>query len=197
MRELPWASLVQPDNRSCGASSLVVARMLADPAYAASMGVPPEGTRGVADPGQLQGRFRDEVLSMHRRVTSSADSRGQFQIPWPRRFGTPPWAVATQLSATPGADGTTAPYSWRPVRTAPATGFDLLTRSSRVGALFVGNDWLPRHIALVLDTTSGRDLRIYDPARGRLVEVDRDDFTDHDLEIAGWDVPWFVVTPDR
>jgi len=195
MSELPWAALVQPDSLSCGPSSLVVARMLADPSYAASLGVAPTGSAALLDSAGVAARFRDEVLAMHRRVTSSAAPDGRAQLPWPRRLGTPPWAVARQLAATPGPDGTSVPYGWHLVRTDPATGFARLSRSPRVTALFLGNDWLPRHIVLVIDTTPERALRVYDPARGRVVLVEREDFTRRRLGVAGWDAPWFVVTP--
>ena len=33
MLEAPWGLFVQPDQRSCGAASLVVARFLGDPDY--------------------------------------------------------------------------------------------------------------------------------------------------------------------
>ena len=78
--------LVQPDRVSCGATCLVVARMIEDHAYGEYIGAAPS----VAD------RFRAEVLAMHRRVTAPADG-GRLQVPWPRALGTPPWAVARQL----------------------------------------------------------------------------------------------------
>ena len=52
--------LSQPDQRSCGPSSLVAARMLVDPVYAATMN--PHA-------------FASEVLSLHRQVTSASGSR--------------------------------------------------------------------------------------------------------------------------
>jgi hypothetical protein len=73
--------LVQPDQRSCGPSSLVAARMLLDPAYRP------------AD-------FAAEVLALHKTVTTAAASR----IPWPRALGTPPWAVEAQLERWTGED---------------------------------------------------------------------------------------------
>jgi hypothetical protein len=66
--------LRQPDQRSCGPTSLVAARMLLDASYRP------------ADPNA-------EILALHRRLT-----RGQ----WPRALGTPPWAVSRQLRAWTG-----------------------------------------------------------------------------------------------
>ena len=71
--------LVQPDQRSCGAAVLVVARMLADHGYG----------REVAAAESVTARFREEVLATHRRVTAPVEG-GRLQVPWPRALGTPP-----------------------------------------------------------------------------------------------------------
>ena len=68
---LPWGRLKQPDRLSCGASVLVVARMLADEVYAA----------------RTLPHFGDEVLGTHREVVGW----------WPRALGTPPWALLAHL----------------------------------------------------------------------------------------------------
>ena len=75
--------LRQPDRRSCGAASLVMARRLVHPRYA----------RLVSD----QETFAHEAATLHRRLTSLADTAGGWQVPWPRALGTPPWAVAREL----------------------------------------------------------------------------------------------------
>ena len=200
MPEQPWSLLVQPDQRSCGATVLVVARMLTDPAYASRIDGPTglEAARTVAGAASLKARFRDEALSMHRRVTSLADVSGRPQIPWPRTFGTPPWAVARQLSGTLAADGSLVPYDYHLARSDPSSAFVRLLASSRAGrlaALFIGSTWIPRHVALVVDATAAGTLRVFDPARGRLDELDRSAFVGRRVDIAGWDVPWFDVTP--
>jgi hypothetical protein len=204
LSEQPWALLKQPDQRSCGATVLVVARMLADPAYAASM----DGSQGpvglafprtVAGDKALQARFRTETLAMHQRVTGLADVSGKPQIPWPRKFGTPPWAVARQLSGTRAADGSFARYDWHVARTDLPGAYDRLLaapRAGRVAALFVGSEWIPRHVTLVVQATATGKLEIFDPAYGRLDELDRFAFLGRRIGIAGWDVPWFVITPD-
>lgn len=72
----PWSHrLTQPNQQTCGAAVLVVARMLTDPAYAARV-------ESVVD-------FEVETLAMHRRTTSSVDISGRLQFPWPRALGTP------------------------------------------------------------------------------------------------------------
>jgi hypothetical protein len=201
MPDQPWDLFVQPDQRSCGATALVVARILGDPEYAAYV----DGTtdlahaRTVAGDLRLKERFRAEALTMHRRITGISDVSGRAQIPWPRAFGTPPWAVARQLSATPSADGTPATYSSHVARIGLSGAFNRLLAAGdagRVSSIFVGSTWLPRHVVLVVDRTAAGTVHVFDPARGRVSELDRAAFTGRKIGIAGWDVAWFVVTPD-
>jgi hypothetical protein len=197
----PWDLFVQPDQRTCGPTALVVARMLGDPAYAAYVegGGDLTHARTVAGDARLKDRFRAETLAMHARVTGLADISGHAQIPWPKAFGTPPWAVARQLSATPAADGSVAPYSWHVARTDLTAGFERLLEAGdahRVSSIFIGSTWVPRHVVLVVDRTAAGTVRVFDPAHGRLIELARPAFTGRKVGIAGWDVPWFVVTPD-
>jgi hypothetical protein len=199
MPDAPWAQFVQPDARSCGAASMVVARFLGDPAYRTLLeGGSLTSPRTVAGDAALRERFNTETLAMHARITGLADTSGKPQIPWPRKFGTPPWAVARQLSATPGADGTTTSYSWHVARTSLSTAYERLldsTQADRVAAIFIGSTWIPRHVVLVVGAT-GATLTVYDPARGRVSSLDRVAFTGSHIDIAGWDVGWMVVTPD-
>ncbi len=190
--------LAQPDQRSCGASVLVAARMLLDPAYAelVETGRHPVTGFGLAGESAI-GRFHHEVLRMHERVTGPVDLAGRLQLPWPRALGTPPWALARQLSATGSRAVPAAPYSVRLARRAGGEVFDRLvavTGRHRAVPVYVGDRWLPRHVVLVLGPVAGR-LRCYDPARGVLVDVERRAFSDGRLDLAGWDRPWFVVLP--
>ena len=199
MPEAPWGLFVQPDQRSCGAASMVVARFLGDPDYRALLeGGSLANPRTVAGDAALRDRFRTETLAMHQRITGLADSSGRLQVPWPRKFGTPPWAVARQLASTPAADGTTTAYSWHAARTRLASAYQRLLDAAgagRVAAVFVGSTWLPRHVVLVVGA-AGATLDVYDPARGRVSPLDRVRFTGNRIDIAGWDVAWMVVTPD-
>jgi hypothetical protein len=184
--DLPWHLLVQPDQSSCGATVLVVARMLGDPAYDALV----EGG-GAA-------RFRSEVLAMHRRITGVADISGRAQLPWPQALGTPPWAVARQLSGTRASDGSQATYTWHLARTNQAVSWDRLVAAAgrgRVSAVYLGSTWLPRHVTLVV-AAAGGTLQVYDPARGQLVAVSRDSYVANRVGVAGWDTVWLDVTPD-
>ena len=198
MPEAPWGLFVQPDQRSCGAASLVVARFLGDPEYRKLLeGGSVTSPRTVAGDAALRERFKTETLTMHQRITGLADTSGKPQIPWPRKFGTPPWAVARQLSATLGADGTTTAYSWHVARTSLSTAYQRLldaTTAGRVAAIFIGSTWLPRHVVLVVGS-AGATVQVYDPARGRLSSLDKVAFTGSRIDIAGWNVAWMVVTP--
>ena len=192
--EQPWELFVQPDQRSCGATAMVVARILGDPAYAQYV----EGTGGlqnartVAGARALEERFRTEALAMHARITGLSDVSGRPQIPWPRKYGTPPWAVARQLSATPAADGTTTPYSWHLARTDLAQAYSRLARRvpGRAGLRDLHRQHLdpaPRRARRGRRPPRGT-LHVYDPARGRLPELDRFAFLGNRIDIAGWDV---------
>ncbi len=64
-----------------------------------------------------------------------------------------------------------------------------------MSAIFIGSTWLPRHVVLVVDRTTEGTVHVFDPARGRLSELGRSAFVGRDVDIAGWDVPWIVVTP--
>lgn len=168
------AGLSQPDQRSCGAACLVAARMLTDPAYAAA--ITPD-------------RFATDVLALHRRLTGPFDARGALQLPWPQTLGTPPWAVARQLSAL----HLELAYTARLVLGRDAA-FARLAAATAPSALYVGSRWVPRHVVLVVGG-SATTLRVYEPSRGCLVETTRDEFLGARLGLAGWHKPWFVVTP--
>ncbi|KQZ67352.1 hypothetical protein [Nocardioides sp. Root151] len=177
----PWDQpLRQPNQQTCGAAVLVVARMLNDPAYR-------DRVATVDD-------FRDETLAMHRRTTSGVDVLGRLQLPWPRALGTPPWAVANQMTGSSGAQGATyAPHLVTPWRRTDA--LEQITSAADAGhvvPLFVGSRWLPRHVVLVLDA----DLTVYDPARGVRDRIEPDRFVEGDVSVSGWSRPWFTVLPD-
>ena len=91
--------LVQPDGTTCGSSSLVMARMRNDPAYAMwiTTGYDPE--TGETTPGTAQDRFDSEALKMHDRTNAAHDRDGDPQWPYPDDIGTAPWAVANEMSA--------------------------------------------------------------------------------------------------
>ena len=168
--------LQQPDRRSCGAASLVMARRLVHPRYAGLV--------------RDQATFAHEASTLHRRITSLSDTAGGWQVPWPRAIGTPPWAVARELRLL-----TDVRYAVRPVRLRRRVWHHLQrVTAGRPAAVFVGDRFLPRHVVLVTGVADGR-ARTYEPASGLMVDVRRDRWEHGDLALAGWDRPWFVVSP--
>lgn len=168
--------LTQPDRRSCGAASLVMARRLVHARYAGL----------VAD----QTTFAHEAATLHRRLTSLADTSGGWQVPWPRAIGTPPWAVARELTLLTGV-----PYAVRVVRPHRRVWPHLqAVGPARPAALFVGDRFLPRHVVLVTGV-AGAGATAYEPASGLMMEVSRERWERGDLALAGWDRPWVVVSP--
>ena len=163
--------LKQPDQRSCGPTSLVAAHLLLDPSY---------------EPAS----FSDDVLALHRRITGPA-AFGRAQLPWPRALGTPPWAAAHTMTELTGVPHRTHVARW-------GDRSDDLVRLAAAGhpcPLYIGDRLLPRHVVLVV--AAGADgLQVYNPAHGTLVDVSRDAFETGRLRTTGsWDRPWFVITP--
>lgn len=190
-------TLRQPDRLSCGATALVAAHMLLDPAYAALISEGRRPVTGHALSGLRESRFRDEVLALHRRVTGPVDVRGHLQPPWPRALGTPPWAVARQLSALRTTSRPPLPHRTRQVRCDRGAAYDRIVaavRAARPVPLYVGNRWSPRHVVLCVGETAGV-LRCYEPGSGRIIAVPRDAFVGNRLDLAGWDRAWLAVVP--
>ncbi|HEV2797153.1 MAG TPA: hypothetical protein VGV65_05995 [Nocardioides sp.] len=167
--------LRQPDRRSCGAASLVMARRLVRPRYAGL----------VSD----QATFAHEAATLHRRLTSLADTAGHWQVPWPRALGTPPWAAARELRLLTGAA-----YAVRQVRLGRRVWPTLEhVTAGRPAAVFVGDRWLPRHVVLVTALEDGA-AHVYEPAAGLALSVPRARWESGDRALAGWDRPWLVVS---
>jgi hypothetical protein len=130
------------------------------------------------------------IRAEHRRLTSTRSHRERFQMPWPRRLGTPPWAVANALTALTGERIATVN-----ARPRPALGYDVLVEQvrSRPVGVFVGNRWLPRHVVLAFAAAPEGAVRLFDPAKGVLVTVPSDRWHRHRVGVAGWSHLWFVV----
>ena len=167
--------LVQPDQRSCGPSSLVAARMLLDPSYA-------------------PGSFAEEVLALHRQVTA-ASSFGRSQMPWPRALGTAPWAIARAMGEMTGRR-----YRTRVVRFGDRVGdYDAVVAAVTEDLpcpLYVGDTWLPRHVVLAVAPASSGGVEIYNPAGGNLGGSSRAEFESGRLATMGrWTRPWLALVP--
>lgn len=159
------AGLHQPDNVSCGATSVVVARMLRDPAYATEV-VP---------------RFGEAVLSMHRSFHG-----------WPRRLGTAFWSVAHHLRRIEGVRYTLGIAYAAPGRAFDR--LHAASERGLLSALYVGTRLLPMHVTLVVGT-DGAALRVFDPADGAIRTVTREQFSTHAIGLGGWPRAWSIVVP--
>lgn len=163
--------LRQPDQRSCGPSSLVAARLLLDPA-------------------RDRTAFAAEVLALHRELTAPV-MFGRAQLPWPRALGTPPWAVARALSQWTGRR-----YRTRVVRFGGrGAAHDAVRAAAGLPCpLYVGSAWLPRHVVLAVAGDAG--VEVYDPARGTVEPQPREPYAAGRVTATGrWRVPWFTVLP--
>ncbi len=167
----------QPDQRSCGPSSLVAAHLLLDPVYAATLD---------------RDGFARSVLGLHRTLTAPS-AFGRAQLPWPRALGTPPWAVARAMSAYAGLPYRTRVVRWGS-RAAAFSAVHAAVSAGRPCPLYVG-DAIPRHVVLAVAPTA-QGVQVYDPARGALVELTRGSFLTGRLTVfRRWVRPWFVVVP--
>ncbi|WP_435770740.1 hypothetical protein [Nocardioides sp. SYSU DS0651] len=167
--DLDPADLRQPDRRTCGAATALAARAIL------------EGWRPVDPPS--------EILAEHRRLTSVGSARGRLQLPWLRALGTPPWALVNLMRSLTGMG--IATVSARP---RPAIAYLVLREqlSDRPVVVYLGNRWLPRHVVLAVGSTP-EGIEVFDPAAGRIVQVDEERWTRHRVGVAGWSHFWFVV----
>ncbi len=191
-------SYSQPDQTTCGSSTLVMSRMLNDPAYALWMQTGYDAETGTTDPRTPEQRFADESLAMHDRTNAAHDRDGDLQFPWPEAAGTQPWAVAAEMSSEGGSGVPGRDYEVQTVSPSDrGATYDAIAGSVESGStvpLYVGDTTRPGHVVLVTGSEGG-SLTLYDPATGQEQTVSRDDFTHGRLGISGWDEPWFAVTP--
>lgn len=160
--------LRQPDHYSCGATAVVVARMLRDPGWAA----------------ETRPRFGEVVLATHRSFHG-----------WPRRLGTAFWSVAHQLHEIEGVRYTLGIGYLSPGRAYDR--LHAAAVRGLFSGLYVGTRTLPRHVTLVLGVggADGADLQVYDPGDGSVRLVTREQFTSHAIGLGGWPRVWSVVVP--
>lgn len=193
------AHLVQPDQTTCGSSVLVMSHVLNDPGYAALVVEGRDPATGESAPGTIQQRFASETLAMHELTSGLRDSSGGLQFPWPSALGTRPWAIAREMTLRCGRPGMR--YRARLVvpwqRDAAFSRLVQLSRRGLAAPLFVGNQWSPRHVVLVLPVADGIDSQVllYDPASGLRYPIDRADFVAATLRVSGWSLPWVLVAP--
>lgn len=200
----------QPDATTCGSSTLVMARMVNDPAYAMYIATGYDPTTGTQTQGSsasdVEDRFEQAALDMHDK-TNGLTQNGQPQVPWPQAWGTTPGAVVNEMNhGESGVDGTTYGMQYTDPGDRGSTYDDIAAANENGHAvpIFIGDDLSPRHVVLVTGS-SGDELTIYDPyadrdpvtneAIGRTVTISREDWVAGDFSVAGWEEPWGAVLP--
>lgn len=190
----------QQSSVTCGAAALTVARMLVDAPFAAWIetgeGHPVPGAEG----GSRDERFAAYEQVVHRRTNGARLGVTGLRPPWPRALGTPPWGARAELEDGASRIGTryTTDVLRHHDRAGLATAFAGLTRVIDEGEpalLYIGDRWLPRHVALVMPGEGDARVDVYEPASGQVRAVRRPDFTAARLRLGGWDRPWLLVRP--
>jgi hypothetical protein len=192
---------VQQSPVTCGSACLTVARMHVDPQFASWVrtGLPdPPGSPEGSTPGE---RFAAYERIVMRRTNSLLPGDRRLNVPWPRRFGTPPWGARRELEYGAARRGTE--YTLDVLRTDSrrelVTSFDTLVdvvAEGEPGLLYVGNTVAPRHVVLVLPGDGDRMLDVYDPGVGPgQLTCGVTSSSSAQLALSGWDVPWFAVRP--
>ncbi len=187
--------LRQRSPTTCGSASLLVARSLHDPVFAAWLLNGVDARTGAASETPVADRFAAAEQTVKDRTNALVGPAGP-QVPWPHRFGTPPWGAAAEMTRITGRRHRArcvdpdSPAS----RAAAYDAVDRVVAAGGTAPVFVGSDAIPRHVVLAV----GRDdeaVRLYEPASGTVVRLRRDEFAGGAFHIAGWTVPWAVVVP--
>lgn len=174
----------QTDTTTCGSASLVMLAAAGDPLLAAWLAV---GWRGSRLPAELS-RAEERSLTvlagrpaaarfgvLQKVVHGRSTRRGLGPLPWPQRFGTPPWGLARQ-ARYPGVV-----YGHRMVDDTDRLELADLVASVagwvRRGVpvpLYAGGDtdtgWqaaVPRHVVLAVGSTP-EGLEVFEPSSGRV-----------------------------
>ena len=191
---------VQPDGTTCGSASLVMSRMVNNPAYAMSVLTGYDPVTGQTAGGTPRERFAAESVAMHERTNAWHDRDGDFNPAWPMALGTHPDDVAREMSATGGSGVPGTTYQVDYVRLEDrAASFDKMASAAQAGhtvPAFVGSPGMPRHVVLVTGAESGA-LTFYEPGEGRTVTVTREQWLNDRSHLGGWDKPWAIVVPRR
>ena len=178
--------------------------MLVSPQFAGWIvsGKSPRRLQGPDDPRSEAERFAEHEREVMDRTNGVHAAGGKLNVPWPHRFGTPPWGAERELEA--GAAQPGAAYRMRLVRLGSTAVLrdvhrDLvsLVHEGLPALLYIGNSRLPRHVTLVLPGEGDGELDVYDPATGSVTDLAPDRFASRTLGIAGWDVPWITVQPRK
>lgn len=204
----------QSDGTTCGSSVLVMLAAHGDPTLAVWLatgrttasarpselaGAGPAALRSLAD-APREARFAVVQRVLKRRTSE----RAVLGLPWPPRYGTPPWTAART------ARFLGVPYGHRPLddTDAPhlARALDAVGRTVDVGVpvpLYTGGDtdrgWgtaVPRHVVLAF-ARDAAGLHVWEPGAGAVVVAPPDVLTagrPH-AALGGWDHLVWLVAP--
>ncbi|QIG45566.1 hypothetical protein G5V58_24985 [Nocardioides anomalus] len=187
----------QPDQTTCGSASLVMSRMINDPAYAMKVLDGYDPATGQTTGGDAQSRFGAEALAMHHQTNGWHSRDGELNPAWPEGWGTHPHDAAREMSAAGGSGVPGTTYGWHLVGDRGSS-YDQIAQAVRAGhtvPVYVG-DWAPRHVVLATASDAG-SITFYEPGGGQSVTVTREQWLADRESLGGWHEPWFVVTPDR
>lgn len=185
----------QPDATTCGSSTLVMARMLNDPAYAMyiTTGVDPHGE--LPDlAGSAADRFDAAALDMH-------DETNTW---WPEALGTLPDSVADQMEDADAPSGVPGSGYQSDIidPTRPDRTYDDIVHAVEDGhavplySYGIQEPGTGAHVTLVI-ATAGDDVIVYEPGSGEYRTMTREAFRDPEAtkSVLGWTEPLAVVLP--
>jgi hypothetical protein len=181
--------VLQIDDTTCGSTSLLVARAMADPLYDLYLTTGDSTDPAAATPAQFQARVAAEEQRIH----------DTTNVVWPKNLGTSPWGVRDELNRYVGATGTrsdTRLFGGSTRGSNPAL-HDAVTAvdSGQPVPVLIG-DLLPHHYVLMVGHRSS-DMLVYDPGYAEVVVVSEQAFLGGDVSMLGYRHVMAVITPSH
>lgn len=182
-----FSPVQQTDNISCGSMTILMARAMADPLYALYLTTGDSTDRSDASAEHFQARLTAEEHRIH-------DATNRF---WPKRLGSTPAGVSTELNRHADALGTR--YKSRLVTgTGGKQALEDAVKSAgshQPVPVLIG-DWIPRHYILLIGR-EGSDLLFYEPGYATVDRISAQSFLDGKIDVIGFHHVYAVITPTR
>jgi hypothetical protein len=182
------APVGQVDGTTCGSTSILMARAMADPLY----------TLYLTTGGGTDDRLADRDSFLARMAAEEQRIHDTTNVVWPQSLGTSPWGVSDELNRHADAMGTG--FDWRLVDDTSAGSVDPALRDAvtavdggRPVPVLIG-DQVPRHYVLMVGH-DGSDLLFYDPSAAAVVRVSEQDFRNGTMRTLGFSHVQAVITP--
>ncbi|MFI6826452.1 hypothetical protein ACIBG5_05085 [Kribbella sp. NPDC050241] len=182
-----FSPVQQTDNTSCGSMTILMARAMADPLYALYLTTGDSTDRSDASAEHFQARLTAEEHRIH-------DATNRF---WPKRLGSTPAGVSTELNRHADALGTR--YKSRLVTGTggkPALEDAVKAAGSHQPVPVLIGDWIPRHYILLIGR-EGSDLLFYEPGYATVDRISAQSFLDGKIDVIGFHHVYAVITPTR